>query len=577
MKKFILSAVIALLCAAAFGKTMVLFKPGDACVVRAVSETDSGRFSGGAGSFSLDLFGTAGAASTALSSIDSICFYDGAALLTPDMLFNAAFAAPAWMDSLKTYVTVDLRNRTVSDTCVIITDPLDPVDMGNTGITDNAAVAKALVIVRATVPSGASIKAYWSAGDTYFSESGWTAWTQAPGLRFEIASPGKRYLKLRFVLKAASTTSLPQIQGVALCANRVQGAAYAKTLHASSFRNEKIVTGPYAFGWESRTQAKISGLVTRFRLDTCGVNSATEFGKVVALLDWVARRTRGSTPADPYPWDLDQVITTGGTINGHCMSYAEVLVSALTGLGYYARHWAIEGLEPWNENNHEVVEYWSNARKKWIYLDPSLDTWYGDYATNEPLSILEMHNINVAYDSIRCNDGHYHYGDYEPVYDWTWKQGYTTCGYMKLTERNNFHSQPSPSYNGFGLGFCGFSDLNRWHTWTDTATPPYPDSLHYSCEGAVIACHRGRVRDFWYTLNQAEISAKRSADNTLSLEFGNSQPFFKQYMVSVDGGAFSAAASPYAWTLHSGNNRLVVAPDDNWATRGLPSEIQVNR
>jgi hypothetical protein len=424
------------------------------------------------------------------------------------------------------------------------------------------------------VPGGASIKAYWSAGDNYFSSTGWSAWTAAAGLRFEVSAPGRRYLKLRFVLKAASTTSLPQIQGVTVCANLAAGTAYSKPLQVSSFQNERVVTGPYAFGWETRTQAKIAGLITRFRLDTCGTDSSTEFGKVVALLDWVARRPQGSLSARPYPWNLDQVITTGGTINGHCMSYAEVMVSALTGLGHYARHWGIEGIT--NRNNHEVVEYWSNSYKKWIYLDPSLDTYYKAVATQIPNSILDNHNfyVNNQLLDITVVDAKYHYGVYTPVYNWRGLQGYTTCGFMKLTERNNFHSQASPSYDGFGEGFCGFSCYNFWHNWTDWATPPY-DDVHYDCGGQKPNCHSGRVRDYWYTLNQASMKVRRSGETAAVVEFGNSQPFFNHYTVSVDQGAGATASSPYTWTLHGGTNVLKVTPVNNYSESGLPSTITI--
>jgi transglutaminase-like putative cysteine protease len=555
-------------------KTMVIFKAGNDCSVHGLATTDSARFSGSAPSQNLDVYGNLPVHSTALSNIDSICFFDGAIQLTADMLFNAAFAAPAVTDSPITHVTVDLRNRTVNDTAVIITDPIDLLDPSNNLVSHKGALAKAVVVIKADVPSGAWIKAYWSAGNSFFSENGWSAWSPGSGLYLQINSPPGRYLKLRFVLKAASTTQLPKLQGVTVCGNAVPGAAYAKSLQINSYQNEKIITGPYAFGWERRDQSKISGLITRFRLDTCGAQKTTEFEKVVALLDWVARRPKGSLSASPYPWDLDQVISSTGTIRGHCMSYAEVMVSALTGLGLYARHWAIEGID--NMNNHEVVEYWNNSRKKWIYLDPSLDTYYKSTATGQPLSIIEMHNIYITRDLLAIDvvDGQYHYGVYTTLYNWRSKHGYTTCGHMKLTERNNFHSQSSPSFDGFGQGFCGFSGVNMWHNWTDWKTPPY-DNLHYDCGGQKITCHSGRVRDFWYTLNQASMKAKRTGEQEITVEFGESQPFFKQYRVSVDGGASTVAASPYVWTLHAGANSLQVVPEDDWGDTGISSTLTV--
>lgn len=574
MKTTYITLAFALVSSLAWGKSMVLFNADSSCTVMDIASTDSGRFSGGGSA--LDFFSLGAPTSTSLSTLDSIRFFDGAAVLTPDMLFNAAYAHPAITDSLKTYVTLDLRNRTAADTTVIITDALDLVDMANGGVSNLADVQSALVLVRASVPGNAWVKVYWSAGDDYFGTSNWSSWSLAPGRIFTVNSPNHRYLKLRLVLKAASVSSLPLIKGVTVCADLVPATRYTKALQVSSYDNEKIVTGPYAFGWETRDQAKIADLVTRFRLDTCGTDSATEFGKVVALLDWVARRPKGPSPPDPYPWNLDLVMTTGGTINGHCMSYAEVMVSALTGLGMYARHWAIEGID--NANNHEVVEYWSDHYKKWIYLDPSLDTYYKSVATGIPNSILENHNFYIYRQlmAISVVDAKYHYGVYTPTYNWRGLQGYTTCGYMKLTERNNFHTQPTPIYDGFGWGFCGgFTTFNFWHNWTDWKTPPYYN-VHYDCGAdTLLTCQSGRVRDYWYTLNQASIKAKRSGESEITAEFGNSQPFFNHYIVSIDGAAATTTASPYTWTLHSGTNTLTVTPVNNYEEEGLTSTISV--
>ena len=573
--KCILTLIIAgFFLTAAFAGTMVIFRSDGDCGLSSLGVTDSARFSGSASNYSFNVFAGGSGAATPLSAIDSIRFFDGAVRLSAEDLFNAAFAAPAVTDSPITHVTVDLRNRTVNDTAVIITDPIDLLDPANAWITQQAALSEVVVAVKADVPSGAWVRAYWRAGNSYFSETGWTSWSQASNLRWSIGTPGGRYVKLRFVLKAASTTSLPKIQAVTVCGNFQTGTPYTKALTVSSYQNERIITGPYPFGWESRDQAKIRGLITRFRLDTCGAQSSTEFGKVVALNDWVARRRQGSSPGYPYPWDLDRVMTTGGTINGHCMSYAEVMVSALTGLGHHARHWAVEGVD--NQNNHEVVEYWSNSLHKWVYLDPSLDTYYIGVPDSTPLSIIEMHNIyiNRKLLDITVVDLKYHYGIYTPTYNWRGLQGYSTCGYMKLTERNNFHSQPNPVYDGFGDGFCGFSGFNWWHNWTDWKTPPY-DNVHYDCGGQAPDCHSGRVRDFWYTLNQASMKAKRTGEQQVTVEFGQSQPFFNHYVVSVDNGNAVTASSPYTWTLHSGTNTLRVTPVDNWNGQGLSSSATV--
>lgn len=570
MKNIYIIIVILTLSVSMFAKTMVLFKSDSTCTAMHLSTADSGKFTSANSIF--NLYSKGAAVSAPVAAIDSIRFFDAAITLNPEMLYNSQFAAPAFYDSANSFVTVDLRNRTAADTCVIITDPIDMTDYWNGTIAGNRTLTNVLVRIKAAVPDEASIKCYWAAGNSYFADSSWSSWTAASGLNFDVSAAGSKFVKVRLVLKAASTTAKPLVKGMTICADLSQAQTYLKNLQISLFENEKIIKGPYPFGWEERNNATIKALVTRFRLDTCGKDSTTEFGKVLALLDWVARRYNVSLSVKPYPWDLNQVITQTGTINGHCMSYAEVMISALTALGMYARHWAIEGID--NNNNHEVVEYWSNTLKKWIYLDPSLDTYYKSKSTGTPLSIIEMHNIYVNKQPITCVDAKYHYGVYTPTYNWSTKHGYTTTGHMKLTERNNFHSQPLPSFNGFGEGFCGFTDLNMWHNWTDKFTPPY-NNLHYNCGGATITCHSGRMRDYWYTINQASCKAKRSGEKTITVEFGNSQPFFSHYTVSINGGAAVTVNSPYTWTLADGSNSLEVTPINNYGEKGISSKLTV--
>ncbi|MBL8025200.1 MAG: transglutaminase domain-containing protein [Fibrobacteres bacterium] len=562
--------ILLLLSALLSAKTMVIFKSDSSCTPVFLGIADSGKLT--SANSMLSIYSKSVAVNTPLTAIDSIKFFDAAITLSPEMLYNGAFAAPAYYDSLNSNVTIDLRNRTVAESCVIITDPLDLSDYGNGTVAGNRTLTKVLVRVKASIPAGSTIKCYWSVGNSFFTDSGWSSWNAASGVNFDIAPVGNKFIKVRLVLKAALITEKPLVKGMTICADLSPADRFVKGLQITSFENEKIVKGPYPFGWEDRNNATLKALITRFRLDTCGKDSTTEFGKVLALLDWIARRPNVTLSTDPYPWDINQVITQTGTINGHCMSYAEVMISALTALGMYARHWAIEGID--NNNNHEVVEYWSNTMKKWIYLDPSLDTYYKSKSTGTPLSIIEMHNIYVNKQPITCVDAKYHYGVYTPTYNWSTKHGYTTTGHMKLTERNNFHSQSSPTFNGFGQGFCGFTDLNMWHNWTDKFTPPY-NNLHYNCGGATITCHSGRMRDYWYTLNQASCKAKRSGENTITVEFGNSQPFFSHYTVSINGQTAVNAGSPYSWTLANGTNTLEVTPVNTYGEKGIPSRINI--
>ena len=57
------------------------------------------------------------------------------------------------------------------------------------------------------------------------------------------------------------------------------------------------------------------------------------------------------------------------------------------------------------------------------------------------------------------------------------------------------------------------------------------------------------------------------------MELGNSQPFFKQYRIDVDGKVRSQNASRFVWNLKPGENRLVVDCEDEFGRRGISSKV----
>jgi hypothetical protein len=206
-----------------------------------------------------------------------------------------------------------------------------------------------------------------------------------------------------------------------------------------------------------------------------------------------------------------------------------------------------------------------------------------------PLSLLEIHNIvNSAFipdgrdwlipmdalaarvknvggkTPIVCVDQGWHYGASAPAdYDWGWYHGYLAAGFLRLTPRNDFHSRREPWFPHFGEG----QDFDAFVSYVDGKTPPFSQAVKY---------FSGRVRDFWYTMNQASIKATRIGEAAVDLEFGNSQPFFRRYRVSHDGAPPIPASSSYRWTLRPGTNTLVVSPEDEWGHVGIASSIRVD-
>jgi len=68
----------------------------------------------------------------------------------------------------------------------------------------------------------------------------------------------------------------------------------------------------------------------------------------------------------------------------------------------------------------------------------------------------------------------------------------------------------------------------------------------------------------------------RTAEDVVTVELGTSQPFFKRFLVAVNGAQSATATSPYAWRLKPGRNTLEVNGEDEFGRLGLPSKVALD-
>jgi len=515
--------------------------------------------------------------------------------LAPAQVFNGYLARNVCLDKESGAVVLDYRKIKGDEPLegLIETDVLDLFDILNESIGIRERPQRIELTCWAEAPPETSLELYTSFSDGYFSKDSWSDWELAPGLLATIENPPGRYLRVRIKLLSEQPGKSPLLEGLQLGATWKRSAARWKdSLKIKLYQNPSIIRSPVHFGYERCDQPAVSNFVERNRLRELVAECKSEMDTLVTLLHWVARvkNTRhGRIKSPDYPWDIEKIVSYDQSgqpsIEGHCMSYAVAYITALTGLGFTARHWAVQGFR---FADHEVVEVWSNSLGKWVYFDPSLDHYYVDKTTREPLSILELHRVfvntffadgenlrmpmdlqrervrkiggkNVPIDYV---SGHYAYGKPNPDYDWGWFHGYLACGFMRLTTRNDFHSRKEPWFPHFGEGV---HDFDRFLSWSDEKTPVSPKITLFS----------ERERDFYWTLNQAQIKAVRAGPALLELEFGHSMPFFDTFLISVDENPFSPGSSKYSWQLHQGENRLVVLPRNEWGRTGTGARLQV--
>jgi len=478
-------------------------------------------------------------------------------------------------------LVLDKRNWKPGSKGVIVTDV---IDLGGSGVlTDEERPSE----LRVQADAGAGVSVQVRTGGAYFQAPGtWEEWTAVNGA----INPKGRYAQVRIELQGDDPKSTPSVRGATL-SWRLQPVKPRGALVLVSDEVRKIVRAPVEFGYEKPSQSDVAWLRRTFRLDDVIAGKKTEFEKLRALMRWVATRPNKrpgpwEAKREPYPWHIRRILTedNGGTIYGHCMSYCEVMITAASAFGWQGRHWAIHGVR---DTSHEVPEIWIDELGKWVFFDPSLDTYYADQKTGEPLNLLEMHNLylktvfqpgevqrrgrHVNEDRlqklrgkhpIRCVTGDYTYG--RPAkWDWEWDHGYMSAGWMQLTPRNDWHSSPEPGFRYFGWGAEGYGGFPLY---IDGQTPiPEDDASRWYT----------RQRDFWWTLNQASFRLVRTGEAAVAVECGNNQPFFKRYLARIGGGEWKPVEPRFTWTFQPGDNRLEVLPEDEFGKRGIASSVVV--
>ena len=507
-------------------------------------------------------------------------------------LFNGYRAENVRLNSIGE-VVLDPRKMRGGARGLVETDIIDLCDPENNSIAPELSIKRIEVTCWASAPRDGKVELYTRCGNSFFQQQGWSPWQKAQGLLATIEKPGGRYIQARIELIADDPDNSPRLSGLDLWGIfKPAGLKGQDSISVTLFDNPRIVRSSVEFGYERMDQSAVQEFTDRNKLADLVAECRTEMDTLVKVLHWVARirNTRHhSFVGRDYPWDIREIVSYDSTgvpsIEGHCMSYAVAYITTLTGLGFTARHWADQGFR---FADHEVVEAWSNSLGKWVYFDPSLDHYYADKATGQPLSILELHRVfvdtffkdgetlrmpmdkqrervkavggkNVPIEYV---SGDYSYGRPNPDYDWGWFHGYLACGFMRLSTRNDFHSRKEPWFPHFGQGV---HDFDAFLSWSDEKTPVSGKITRFS----------ERERDFYWTLNQAQIKARRVGPRVLEFEFGQSMPFFKDFLVYIDDTEQAISGSGFTWKLHEGENRLSVVPRNEWGRTGIPARLVV--
>lgn len=145
--------------------------------------------------------------------------------------------------------------------------------------------------------------------------------------------------------------------------------------------------------FEDAKLQRLAELRQQEHLDRLVDPSRSQFENILAVKDWVAEQWPHSTP-DPYPpWDAITILDwiRSGKTGGFCGQYSQVMLQALTSLGFRARYMEIGTVDnPWA---HFVVEVWSNDFDKWVMLDADFNVHF--MRRGVPQSALDLHQALV--------------------------------------------------------------------------------------------------------------------------------------------------------------------------------------
>ena len=187
-----------------------------------------------------------------------------------------------------------------------------------------ATISGLMVTAKARVPEGSRATTQVRTGTTYFQAPGtWSGWMPAAG----VIEPEGRYAQVRVELATTDAEIVPALESVKLLYGLARPRPEGGTVRLVSDGVQRIVSSPLEFGYERRDQTDLIWLRETFELDKVIAGEETEFGKLHALMRWVARRPNdrheGWQGDGPYPWHIRRVLAErgGGTIFGHCMSY----------------------------------------------------------------------------------------------------------------------------------------------------------------------------------------------------------------------------------------------------------------
>ncbi len=338
-------------------------------------------------------------------------------------------------------------------------------------------------------PANTQIHLQARSGPTPTPSAQWSSWHTLKHTA-DLDHPA-RYWQFRIELHTDDPLQTPTLNSFTIEAQPQVANDWTKRLTIIKQHNEKIVRSSIAFQYEPFDRPELKTLRDKYKLDDVVKGASTELELIERLAAWSATRWRGiGHLGQSYPaWNALDILKTdddGKPVGGFCQQYNLVFMQACESFGLPARPVSIG---PGNKTDafrsgHEVAEIWSNQFDKWIYIDGNFGYYAVDAKTNVPLSLLELHDRQLAMLADK---------PYPPVRfvhllkegdRWESLRDFPPFVELRLIPRSNFLEQkaPLPLHQGMRGWFWTGHDV-----WTDhrAPAPPLQPSHPQACQLAV--------------------------------------------------------------------------------------------
>ncbi len=525
------------------------------------------------------------------------------------------------MDSIDGEYSVRLSLDHYLTSGVYISPLMDLVN-GEDPIKRNARNLKITIWPELEEPSQTSARTFVRFGASPVTgDQSWTEWQPLEkGRGYALAD--KHYLQWRAELATDDPLVTPSIRSLHISASWEDHSPNSNAgLHAHVINNGKITSLSYPFTYEDLSHPGLKKYREDHKLDQIILGATSEFEVMLRLLNWAYRVPLSQ---NEYSWNWNEVSVVvpppavktvrkktkqdvegklnysettafdmprlngpffkGRRMETMCLYPTQALIGALLSMGYQARHINInsEGM-----SGHEVTEVWSNEFNKWIYLDPTIDTYYFDTETGVPLNLLETHNLLVeqmpraetwkrpfspdigkevvSLIKVGMRQGNNPFSIKYSEGDNGGRWALETMGNFRIIPRNDFLSNPLPVPVHTGATCWGWDGFLNWY---DDTFPKRDEYQRYT----------NRATDFYQPLNQVIVFLNETdKPGVLKVEADNFTPGgFDTLLVAVnDGGWVPQNESGWSWVLRSGLNRIRVRTRNIRGVMGPVSDIQV--